>query len=517
MVAGGTRTLWCALFGAAADSQLRACLSHSRVSQQHSPSSTSSERYLAQLCRRSFLKLWSYPHLFRDQRQAAGKGDGKEIADLVVVFGNDVLVFSDRACAFPNTGDPDADWRRWYRKAILRAAHQTFGAERWLRDYPARVFLDPLCTRPIPIQIPAASEMRVHRIVVALGATARHALHSGQEGALLLNPAVDGDAQPFAVGQIDPRGFVHVYDDVSLDIVLQELDTAPDFISYLEKKERLLLSRQLVGAIREPDLLALYLRNRATDAETGFGLSRSDVVLLESDGLWATLAAHPQYVARKQADSASYVCDQIIDAFGDDVLKGVLLGTNSVYRVEEALRAVASLSRFDRRMLAQALVGLLQGPNSGDLARRIARLEQRPDTLWVIVANPLGSTDDEFERLRRARHLHQYCLAVAARYRERRQVVGIGTELGIGNRGRSFDLVMVRVDRWTAEIEREAEEAALETRAFRVDRLPERRGTVYEYPQIDVPAKLPMKVGRNEPCWCGSGLKYKKCHGKAVG
>jgi uncharacterized protein YecA (UPF0149 family) len=24
-----------------------------------------------------------------------------------------------------------------------------------------------------------------------------------------------------------------------------------------------------------------------------------------------------------------------------------------------------------------------------------------------------------------------------------------------------------------------------------------------------VPKKLP---GRNEPCWCGSGKKYKKCH-----
>ena len=20
--------------------------------------------------------------------------------------------------------------------------------------------------------------------------------------------------------------------------------------------------------------------------------------------------------------------------------------------------------------------------------------------------------------------------------------------------------------------------------------------------------------GRNDPCWCGSGKKYKKCHGK---
>jgi preprotein translocase subunit SecA len=22
-----------------------------------------------------------------------------------------------------------------------------------------------------------------------------------------------------------------------------------------------------------------------------------------------------------------------------------------------------------------------------------------------------------------------------------------------------------------------------------------------------------QKVGRNDPCWCGSGKKFKKCHG----
>jgi preprotein translocase subunit SecA len=22
------------------------------------------------------------------------------------------------------------------------------------------------------------------------------------------------------------------------------------------------------------------------------------------------------------------------------------------------------------------------------------------------------------------------------------------------------------------------------------------------------------RIGRNEPCWCGSGNKYKKCHGR---
>jgi preprotein translocase subunit SecA len=27
------------------------------------------------------------------------------------------------------------------------------------------------------------------------------------------------------------------------------------------------------------------------------------------------------------------------------------------------------------------------------------------------------------------------------------------------------------------------------------------------------PAKAGPKIGRNDPCWCGSGKKYKRCHG----
>jgi len=27
------------------------------------------------------------------------------------------------------------------------------------------------------------------------------------------------------------------------------------------------------------------------------------------------------------------------------------------------------------------------------------------------------------------------------------------------------------------------------------------------------PARSGPKVGRNDPCWCGSGKKFKRCHG----
>src|SRR5712671_5224617 len=114
---------------------------------------TQAERYLQRLCERSFLTLWSYPGVFRDQK-TGGKGDGKELCDLLVVFGDHVLIFSDKSCAFPETGDIQLDWSRWYRKAVMKSAEQAWGAERWLREYPERTFLDRACTQPLPIDLP---------------------------------------------------------------------------------------------------------------------------------------------------------------------------------------------------------------------------------------------------------------------------------------------------------------------------------------------------------------------------
>ena len=32
----------------------------------------------------------------------------------------------------------------------------------------------------------------------------------------------------------------------------------------------------------------------------------------------------------------------------------------------------------------------------------------------------------------------------------------------------------------------------------------------------NTPVRADKKVGRNDPCPCGSGLKYKNCHGKGL-
>lgn len=61
---------------------------------------TEAERRLAEICQGSFLSLWSYPAVFRDQGQKGNANrDGKEVCDLLVVFGDNVLIFSTRTAS----------------------------------------------------------------------------------------------------------------------------------------------------------------------------------------------------------------------------------------------------------------------------------------------------------------------------------------------------------------------------------------------------------------------------------
>src|SRR5690606_17854901 len=125
---------------------------------------------------------------------------------------------------------------------------QLKGAERWIREHPGRVFLDKFCEIEFPITFPLIGEALIHLIVVARGASDICRRHHGHGlGSLILDPSVKGaehwpsevrNAIPFAIGDIDPEGsFVHVLDEVTLDIILGELDTIKDLTDYLQRKE----------------------------------------------------------------------------------------------------------------------------------------------------------------------------------------------------------------------------------------------------------------------------------------
>jgi hypothetical protein len=212
---------------------------------------TPSEKLLADVCERSFLSLWSYPNLFRKP--------GKELCDLLVVFGDEVVIFSDKSCAYPETGDAALDWNRWYRRSIADSAHQISRAENWLRKSPDRVFLDPKGLNPIPLSLPSADKLQVRRVCIALGASERTKAETDRRD-LRVSAITEGGADRFTVGSaIHDDGFVHVFDENTLPVVLSELSTVPDFIDYLKKKEELFNSGRFAFADSELDLLAYSL------------------------------------------------------------------------------------------------------------------------------------------------------------------------------------------------------------------------------------------------------------------
>lgn len=267
--------------------------------------------------------MWSYPNIYRDQKISATSIDGKEICDLLIVFGDHIIIFSDKYCEFPDTGNLQVDWNRWYKKAILKSARQIWGAERWIKGNPDRIFVDRKCEQKLPLELPKPDQMKIHRVAVAHGALNRCKQYFNSNSGLLINTTIQGEnhvGNPqniFNVGWVDRNyGFVHVLDDSSLDIVLQTLDTITDFIWYLEKKEKL-VEKAAVFAASEEDLLGRYLHNTNKNGEHDFLPKEDeeiDYIGIE-EGIWHDFLISPQRHAMIQANEISYYWDHLIENF----------------------------------------------------------------------------------------------------------------------------------------------------------------------------------------------------------
>ena len=456
------------------------------------------------------------------------RGEGAEVCDLLVVFENHVIVFSDKDCEFPVAADPELAWRRWYKRAILKSAQQVWGAERWIRSNPTRLFLDRSCRRPFPIDITDQNELKVHRIVVAHDTTGRRRRAVGGSGTLMINPSLVGPmhtlsradgGQPFAIGRIDgERGYVHVLDDVSLTLVLQTLDTITDFIQYLDRKERFVDSGRLFGAFGEEDLLAFYVKNTNDDGDHDFVLSPdSDKVLLE-EGHWRDFVSRPERKRQLIADRESYLWDAIIEDVSSHIIGGTLSVSSgdSIADQEPPLRAMAREPRTRRRFLARFLREKVESKlPAGDMAFRVVEPSGPgdPHFVFVISSPPSSAVRDDagYERYRMQRRdiLLSYCMVVMHKYADTSHLVGIATEAGVGS-GRSHDLCMIHRDVWDEELATDAKE--IQQRTGWLTNMRYHKSVESEYP-IDPALIAPGRVGRNSPCPCGSGVKFKRCHG----
>ncbi len=392
-----------------------------------------SERALAALADRSFLRLWTWPNLWMKRNS--------ELTDILVVFGDHVLIFSDKGAAYPEGPDARLNWSRYYRRAIADSAHQINRAERWMERFPEQIFLDARLETALPIALPPLDRRIVHRICVA-PAAAEAARAEGLAG-LRLQPAVAGDAERFATGRIDEcRGWVHVFDQVTLDNVLTELSTAPDLIAYLTAKEALIARDGLASAPCESDLLAGYILNQRRFPAEGPPLT-------VAPDLWAGLQRHPQYVEGRLRDRISVFWDRLIERIYQGYVAVDLEQGNDipVPDFERVLRFMAAEDRFNRRLLSMAIVERIEGPGGAALIP-----SSSPDLTYMLLIQPrdVGEGDREY-RYRRVQSMQLRMFAAKAARPELQKIIAIG--LGQAQeRGGAEDLAFVDTTHWPAEM-----------------------------------------------------------------
>ena len=428
---------------------------------------TASEKILSELCERSFLRLWTYPNL--------SKKPGKELADLLVIFRDDLVIFSDKSCAYPDTGDEILDWQRWFRRAIAESAHQIRQAERWLLSQPGRIFLDAKCTQRLPLRLPNSDRCKVHYICVATGASDRCHAATGRTS-LAIDINVLDDSEPFTVGRIrEIGGWLHVLDGHSLNLLLNELNTINDFVAYLDAKRRLLDDGIFRRAQSEADLLARYL---------WYGRSFPAVTepYIISPNLWAQLEANPRFQAGRRENAVSVFWDRLIEYLTEHYLQGTLESGNELEfaEYEELVRIMASESRFHRRVLSKAILERADKAREAKISTLLP--SDHSDVVYTLLIGR-GARGEDYEEYRadRRRELYLRCVAGKAARPHCRYVIGIALDArGVG--GGSEDFIYLDTVAWTDEILAGAAQVREELQYFIPGKMVESRIEEDEYP-----------------------------------
>lgn len=393
---------------------------------QRDTSFTESEKLVNELGSKSFLRFWTWPNLFRDQE------NGKEICDLIIVFGNDILLISDKKIEFNTEKDLEVEWKRWYKKAITKSLSQTVGAERWIRKFPNRLFVDKGCTKIFPINFDI-SQAKFHHILVT------HGLENVLEKALgyaslqFTNDHELSDHQPFKIGLINQSNpFVHVFTEKTLQDSLGHFDTANDFIEYLKLREIFFLTDKDVSLNAEGDLITLWYESYDENKEERNIFSNSE---MNKDSINLNYPTFDKFIdredfkLRKELDTNSYFWDALIESFSFHILNGTSVANNNwteIYEIEEKIRNMAVANRFQRRILGDAFVEMYYSFKNKRGTRQLIvdGLEQA----YLFFCLPMSKAFGSLETYRECRKkmLDDYAVIYKLRYPNLSSLVMIG-------------------------------------------------------------------------------------------
>ena len=506
-----------------------------------------SEHRLVKLGEKVFMGLWSYPN------PRIKKSNGTpELCDLLVVCGNNVLIFSDKNIKFNENIDLLTAWRRWERGAILEAINQLRHAENIVRDHPEKIVLNS--TDDFPLSFPPKSDMKIHLICVANGIldACKKYFGPGCSGSLKfsnvekykyiadmdLRKLSDEDKQEyqdavvFNVTDYDPsKTFVHVFDDYSLPFVLNELDTLTDFVKYLEEKERFIRGGAAVCYTGEEDLLYNYLKEfdetRNCHTFVNPKEKKADVFLFTEED-WDSFKRSSQYVARTQANKKSYFWDLLVRHNAQCTLNGI---TQFVFATASAdcdiaFRYMVLEDRLARRAFADRMIASINNfPDkyTSDNHYMSAFFSMvTPGLMYIFLQLPKAdglSHSDCLKDRRDKMQIYAHCAKAKCEIEGKfvDKVICIATEPMKFSPDVDIDVMLMDIKEWTSELQAHWESVRQNLNIFRKSfkDLPHANEQEWPEPPI-IQIKRSKKVGPNEKCPCGSGLKYKKCCGSVI-
>ena len=413
-----------------------------------------SERLLADLCEKSFLKLWSYPNSFKDDR--------KELCDLLAVFENHVFIFFDRENQQLENPDKDPEvlWRRWKKRVIDDQARTAHGAEKYIRS-GRPIFLDKDSNMPFPLKFNPETAV-IHKIIIAHGAVDACKRHSDKNifGSLGISYSdiLENDLETPFIVTIDRGNPVHVFDSHNLPVVFGELDTFYEFSVYLDEKIRAIKSLYLLSYCGEEDLLAHYLLNFDDKQNRHFIGVKCEVVngLTIGEGAWNDLLQHENYHNKKMADEVSYMWDELLQRTCQNELDGTLLGDGLILSGCSAIHEMAKEPRFMRRALSQNMINAIQSfpEGSGLFVRKMSFMPSYYENKAYVFLQLKFDDIKDFEseiRPGRQKMLEIACAAAKEKFSHLTVIVGIAINAPKFHRENSEDFLLLDCSDWSEE------------------------------------------------------------------
>lgn len=373
-----------------------------------------SEEYLGGLAERSFLKLWTIPNPYRSP--------GKEVSDLIVVFGDDVVIFSDKACEFKADVGLELAWSRWKRDAIDGSVKQLAGAARKLALREFGPFTDRKAKEVYQYHFPTKETWRLHLIGIARPSLEPGAIPPEWEG---LTYVGETSSSPFEVEPLKVEGkLVHIFDGATIDLLLSQLDTAPDFISYLVERERT-LSECSGYTFAEPDRLATAIKQWGDNGKPSIGSPDLDTI---RKGSWNQYIASRDFERTRELNGPSRAIDRLLEHFHHEFETNGFIGSElrSHSSHESALRLLAGENRFSRRVVAHELWDILGEQDKKCFWISTISSPTKKDLRYVWVAYPQPPEEESPGDVERTieEYLSVQILAVCADFDEP-LVVGI--------------------------------------------------------------------------------------------